>query len=94
MAFKTALEAYKADNKALPTGPNSAIVAALQGKGSKRVYFEFRSAILDGAGNVIDPWGRPYVFLPHNGKLGIISYGANGVMDSAPTSDDISAYTR
>ncbi len=94
VALATALEAYKTQNSTFPTGSPSDIADALQGKGSGRIFFEFNPAMLNSAGQPIDPWGRPYVFFVHGSEIGIRSLGANGMMDSGPTSDDIVIHTR
>ncbi len=59
----TALEKYWIDQAVYPRSGNTTLVRSLLGYHPKtRVYFQFSNSILNGRGEVIDPWGHPIVY--------------------------------
>jgi len=58
-----ALEKYWIDQAVYPRSGNANLVRSLLGSHPKtQVYFQFSKGILNGRGEVIDPWGRPIVY--------------------------------
>lgn len=59
-----AAESYELDHAVYPTSGNANLVKALRTKeGKARPYFEFAKDQLNEKGEVLDPWGRPLVYV-------------------------------
>ncbi len=54
---------YELDQNAYPASGNASLVKALQTAGPKKLpYFEFPKECLNKKGEVLDPWGSPFVY--------------------------------
>ncbi len=97
-SLETAIAMYSSDMEAYPPTGNAAMVSALQDD-PKNVnwdgpYMEFKQDELKG-GELLDPWGRPYVFVSVNGgspehrprSYDLYSLGPNGTNDSGGGDD-------
>ena len=98
-SLETAIAMYEADMGTYPPIGNAELVAAMQ-EDPKDVhwggpYMEFKEEELEG-GEVLDPWGQPYVYVSVNGgspqhresSYDLCSYGPNG-QDDGGAGDDI-----
>ena len=98
-ALETAIAMYDGDMGQYPKTGNDTLVSALQDD-PKNVkwngpYMEFKQDELK-EGQLIDPWGHPYVYISVNGgspehrkhSFDLYSLGPNGV-DDAGAGDDI-----
>lgn len=99
-ALETAVAMYYADMGSYPPSGNEDLVTALQ-EGPGDVdwggpYLEFRRDELDADGKLLDPWGRPYIYVSVNGgspehrerSFDLYSTGPNG-KDEDGAGDDI-----
>ena len=98
-SLETAIAMYQGDLGAYPKTGNGELVAALQDDPGNTdwdgPYMEFKQEDLH-EGELIDPWGRPYVYLSINGgspkhrtrSFDLSSLGPNGSDDDG-TGDDI-----
>ncbi len=97
--LETEIAMYESDMGAYPPAGNSELVAALQDDPGDvewgGPYAEFKESELKG-GELIDPWGKPYVYISVNGgapqhrerSYDLYSVGPNGT-DDAGAVDDI-----
>jgi len=98
-ALETAIAMYVGDLGVYPASENANLVSALSedpgGSNWYGPYMEFKQdELLDG--ELLDPWGRPYIYLSVNGgspqhretSYDLYSFGPNGV-DDAGAGDDI-----
>lgn len=97
----TAVQMYSFDTNALPTSGSAALASALRGRNSKGyAYFAFSKATLNAKGEVIDPWGRPVVYINNRdgsapkgwkpyfkNSFDLYSFGPNG-KDQRGSGDD------
>ena len=68
-ALTKAAEAYELDQAVYPTSGNANLVKALRSKEGKRLpYFEFAKNQLNDKGEVLDPWGHPFVYINNTDK--------------------------
>ena len=98
-ALETAIAMYQGDMGDDPKSGNATLVAALQDDPSdvrwNGPYMEFKQDELKD-GQLIDPWGQPYVYVSINGgspthrihSYDLSSFGPNGTDDSG-AGDDI-----
>ena len=98
-ALETAISMYQSDMGDYPLTGNESLVSALQDDPGKvnwdGPYMEFKQDELKD-GQLIDPWGQPYVYVSVNGgspehrnrSYDLYSYGPNG-QDDGGTGDDI-----
>jgi general secretion pathway protein G len=98
-ALEAAVAMYEGDMGELPESGNAALVAALQDDPGDAdwggPYMEFKQDELKG-GELVDPWGRPYVYISVNGgspehrprSYDLYSLGPNGADDEG-AGDDI-----
>ena len=98
-AIETAIAMYSGDMGEHPPTGNTALVSALQDDPHnvdwQGPYMEFKQDELKD-GQLIDPWGNPYVYVSVNGgspehrprSFDLYSFGPNGVDDQG-TGDDI-----
>lgn len=88
-ALETAIAMYEGDVGDYPPSGNAELVAALQEGGGETdwsgPYMEFKQEELK-SGELLDPWGRPYVYVSINGgapehrkkSFDLASLGPNG----------------
>jgi hypothetical protein len=91
--LRLALRNFEADNGADPPSGNANLVKALATPGPKKLpYFEFAKGMLNAEGEVLDPWGRPFVYRVIAGggvgSVDLYSTGPDG-KDDRGTGDDI-----
>lgn len=97
-ALETAIAMYHGDLGDYPSSDNANLVTALTQDGGKDwlgPYMEFKQDELVG-GEVVDPWGQPYVYVSSNGgspqhrehSYDLSSFGPNG-QDDGGAQDDI-----
>ena len=98
-SLETAISMYESDLGVYPPTGNEALVSGLQEDPGdvhwSGPYMEFKQDDLQG-GELIDPWGNPYVYTSVNGgapqhrerSFDVYSYGPNG-QDDGGTGDDI-----
>ena len=99
-SLETAIAMYHADMDRYPPSGNEQLVTALQESPGDvnwgGPYLEFKRDELDAGQRLLDPWGRPYVYVSVNGgsprhrerSYDLLSYGPNG-LDDHGTGDDI-----
>jgi hypothetical protein len=79
------LDAYLEEYEQLPTGTNEEIFARLRGDNPRRIVFlDCAPEILNDAGELVDPWGRPFQILLDEKahKARIKSAGADGLFNA------------
>jgi len=98
-SLETAIAMYNGDMGTYPSSDNEHLVTALQDDAGdpdwQGPYMEFKQDELVG-GEVIDPWGKPFVYVSINGgspthrsrSFDLYSFGPNGEDDDG-TGDDI-----
>ncbi len=98
-ALETAIAMYHGDLGDYPESGNENLVAALMEEPDDPdwmgPYMEFKEDELEG-GELLDPWGNPYVYVSTNGgspthrqhSYDVYSFGPNGTDDDG-TQDDI-----
>ena len=98
-SLETAIAMYAGDLGEYPSSGNANLVNALQEDPGDAdwagPYLEFKQDELKG-GDVLDPWGRPYIYVSANGgspthrpqSYDLFSYGPNGE-DDGGAGDDI-----
>ncbi len=98
-ALETAIAMYEGDMAQYPETGNDKLIAALQDDPNNvkwsGPYMEFKQEDVK-EGQLMDPWGRPYVYVSVNGgapehrkrSFDLYSFGPNGTDDSG-TGDDI-----
>ena len=90
-SLTAAFAAYRSDYGIEPTGSYSEIVTALRGNNPRKiVYFEAARKAFTASGELVDPWGSPYVVNRSDpGNPRFYSIGPNKVDDGdVPGSDD------
>ena len=99
-ALETAIAMYQGDMGAYPPTGNPALVSALQEDPNNVAwdgpYMEFKQDELKG-GELIDPWGEPYVYVSVNGgspehrtrSYDLYSLGPNSTDDGGAVDDII-----
>lgn len=94
-----ATQAYDDATGAYPPSGNASLVGALSRKREGAVNFAFPAGTLDAEGRVVDPWGRPLVYInnldgtapagwPRFEPFGIYSLGPDG-RDGQGSGDDV-----
>jgi hypothetical protein len=74
--LKAAMDYYRGDFGAYPTGSNADIVRALTSRNSRlQVIMEVAPESLNERGEYIDPWNSPYVILVTTQELTLYSHG-------------------
>jgi len=98
-ALETAIAGYSGDMSEYPPTGNAAMVSAVQDDPGnidwQGPYMEFKQDELKD-GELIDPWGHPYVYVSVNGgspqhrerSFDLYSFGPNGADDQG-TGDDV-----
>ena len=92
-----ATQKYREEIGEFPAGDNAEIVAALRGENPKKtVFFECAADDLGPNGEMVDPWGTPYLFKFDlaSSKVLVNSAGPNHAFDGLAkdgTGDDIAA---
>ena len=98
-SLETAIAMYQGDMGAYPASGNAELASALQDDPNDvdwaGPYAEFKQDELK-EGELIDPWGNPYVYVSVNGgapqhrekSFDLYSYGPNGT-DDGGTGDDV-----
>jgi hypothetical protein len=83
-----ALEEYRADHGAYPTGSNANMVKALKGskKGKNVPYYTFSPKIL-AEGRLKDPWDQPCVYRSTGEAALLYSTGPNRTDDNGLRDD-------
>jgi hypothetical protein len=62
----------------------------LEGKNKRKIFFySFDDGKRNQAGEIIDAHGNPIKVRNQDGQITLYSNGKNGIMDSAPSTDDI-----
>ena len=91
MMLRTALQVYRMEYGAFPSGDTAAVMSALSGKNPKKIIIlSLSPKDLNDRGEFIDPWGTPYqITISHEKGLVIRSAGENKQFDDGPGSDDI-----
>ena len=85
------LDAYRTEYEQFPTGSNEEVFAKLRGENPRRIVFlDCAPEVLNDAGELIDPWGRPFRITVGEDAMTakVESAGADGVFGAASGKSD------
>ena len=83
--IRAALNRYREINGRFPSGGNREITEALATISGERRFVDIFRDRISGSGELVDPWGRPYLLSASDGVLTFRSPGPDGKWG---TSDD------
>ena len=95
LQMRRGLEMYYMQRGEYPPSERGGLAVTAEGNEQHRPYFMFQESQRDDRGRILDPWGRPFRYLPrrvgqpYSGRM-LYSMGPNGV-DEYGSGDDLSS---